>query len=838
MNILYLHVAIRNVIIYFKTYKPKVMTEICFRSMLSLRMKGFLKCVLAFQTLILSICIPTTITAQHFKADIFLQNHVDNAPIIVEGKVVEQTTFMDANTIYTKSKVKVYKKFKGDFKENFFYLLHAGGELGDITQTCSHCFTLGSKVEGLFFLTPATSEIAKRHTCLSFFESGSTSLIYYVDDSLKINKIALSKNYNYTHIEKGLLQQIEQRVGKKRERIAYTEYEENYLRILTSRGLKPQILDDGDGLEYKVGSPTMVSEQGLQYLSFDVYLKSFAFDYKMLKSVIVFDYSGNLLPPNAIAQNIITVTKSAAFQSNDYQTQLLDATDSKMSIALGAASSSLNLHEVSDIFEKMCNIKINIAQLNPFGRISAYCDKTEMLQENKYKENITATPTPFDFIIAEDSLTGSLQEFLPLEYTFSPSSVTAGTFDGNDIITITGADLGDINECSQPPIKVTYTDAFNGGSRLSAILPFMNYTEWGIVPNSNPIQHYVKVRVPGAGADYSDGRTTYPGTGKIRVERRNDGQVGESANALTIRYCIKSHGVSVSNALSGCRSNPNYRYVPSQFSPIPIKMADASSNNSGCYIIRFDNSFNAPNRVGAKAAFTRALNRWRCSTGINFVINDNLTNQSGVNVLVSFGTLDDALTLATTTTNEQNCTDNSNYITRYVKDFTIVFNRDLTFNYGDFSNFETVTLHELGHAHLLLHTNSPSDLMYYQLNTTNIATNDAQASRFVVNRSSVNSAGSCKSALIPVPSANCRTNNADIAKNTIAFSVYPNPTETQFTINIPDFIHEEIQVIVFNSLGQVVYNQKRLTNQIRLEAEQWVRGLYCVTLVQGNKMAT
>ena len=99
--------------------------------------------------------------AQHFKDDIFLQKSVDNAPIIVEGKVVEQTTFMQDNNIFTKSKIKIYKKFKGDFKEPYFYLLHSGGELSDIVQTCSHCFTLGSKAQGLFFLKSPTEEVAR-----------------------------------------------------------------------------------------------------------------------------------------------------------------------------------------------------------------------------------------------------------------------------------------------------------------------------------------------------------------------------------------------------------------------------------------------------------------------------------------------------------------------------------------------------------------------------------------------------------------------------------------------------------------------------------------------------
>ena len=131
-------------------------------------------------------------------------------------------------------------------------------------------------------------------------------------------------------------------------------------------------------------------------------------------------------------------------------------------------------------------------------------------------------------------------------------------------------------------------------------------------------------------------------------------------------------------------------------------MIDASGNNSGCYVIKFDASFNS--RAGAKAAFTRAVNRWRCSTGINFVIDDGLNNQNGYTVKVSFGTADpnSSLTLASTVRTEQNCLDISGKSTVSVKDFTIVFKTDYTWDFANSQNFETVALHELGHAHLVL----------------------------------------------------------------------------------------------------------------------------------------
>ena len=353
------------------------------------------------------MCFPTKSMAQHFKNDVFLQKSVDNAPIIVEGKVVEQTTFMQENNIYTKSKIKIYKTFKGDLKESHFYLLHSGGALDDLVQTCSHCFTLGSQAQGLFFLKSPTEGVAKgQPNTFSYLESGSTSFVYYMKDSLNLNTLAVSRDYTYTHIERGLLQKIENHLGKKRQRLAFTEDEERLMKKMTARGLHPTTPEDYDGLEYKLEQPAVSFEQGQQFLSFDVFLKSYGVsqNYKMVESAIAFDYGGDLLPQNVIAQNIISITKSAGFQSNDYQTQLLDVTNSKAFIGLEAPVASLELHEISDVFEKMGKVKMNITNLNPLGTVRARFDENQMLNDNKFKEMSVAEP--FDFVIAEDSLEG------------------------------------------------------------------------------------------------------------------------------------------------------------------------------------------------------------------------------------------------------------------------------------------------------------------------------------------------------------------------------------------------------------------------------------------------
>ena len=125
----------------------------------------------------------------------------------------------------------------------------------------------------------------------------------------------------------------------------------------------------------------------------------------------------------------------------------------------------------------------------------------------------------------------------------------------------------------------------------------------------------------------------------------------------------------------------------------------------------------------AKPIFEAALDEWRCQTGLNFTISENIIqNVDSFNLfndtsIIRFATLDTGV-LGVTQTNIEFCTDQSDNTNVFVSEVDIVFGDTIpwfiSLNEAGITNthFYTVAAHELGHGHLLEHALSDSKIMY------------------------------------------------------------------------------------------------------------------------------
>ncbi|MEZ5054635.1 MAG: matrixin family metalloprotease [Chitinophagales bacterium] len=128
----------------------------------------------------------------------------------------------------------------------------------------------------------------------------------------------------------------------------------------------------------------------------------------------------------------------------------------------------------------------------------------------------------------------------------------------------------------------------------------------------------------------------------------------------------------------------------------------------------------------AKASFTRALNQWVCKTGVNAEINPTLTSANCVDHLDAYNTISFATSscplpagaLAATYTSYSICNLNAPI---FPESIDMVFNPNSSFYFGTGTtpstqyDFESVVLHELGHAFGQGHNSNNAEVMYPSL---------------------------------------------------------------------------------------------------------------------------
>lgn len=293
----------------------------------------------------------------------------------------------------------------------------------------------------------------------------------------------------------------------------------------------------------------------------------------------------------------------------------------------------------------------------------------------------------------------------PVITGFSPASVSAGT---GATLTITGTGFG----ATRGTGFVEFRNGNNGGSTF--IQPqAADYLSWSDTE--------IRVRVPSGGAGGLPGPA---GTGTFRVTN-SDPATATSPSPLTVLY-------AVSNVLSGGVIS------------IPDHIND---NGSGGYTWRMTTAFDA--NIPAKLAFARAMSSWVCASNMNWILGEptatDAIGSDGTNVVRFSATLP-AGVLGRCNSFYASCTTG----TWYVTDLDVEFDDSPAqpWEFGPEAptaseyDFESVAVHELGHAQQLQHIINPGRVMHFaiangQQSRTLDATTDVAGGQFVRDRSVV-----------------------------------------------------------------------------------------------------
>jgi hypothetical protein len=311
---------------------------------------------------------------------------------------------------------------------------------------------------------------------------------------------------------------------------------------------------------------------------------------------------------------------------------------------------------------------------------------------------------------------------------FSPTSLPAGA---GAVLTITGDGFGS----SRGTGFVEFKNVDDGGGTRVKVRE-TDYLTW---TNTR-----IQVRVPSSASGGSPVSGGHPaGSGVVRVTTPDQMNV-ETAAPVTIIYAL----TNVENTDGTLLQRPNHIAL------------DATGGIS----FHFGPNFTASL---APAAWQRALATWRCQTGMNWSVGTasttNAIAEDGQNV-VAFDTGAElpALVLGRTTSYYRGCYAPGGEVVFWVKEIDMQFDDATIFQFGPLPaalpqiDFESVAVHELGHAQQLGHLILPGAVMHYAMsrgqNTRVLNPNsDVAGGRQVLRGRSFRSLGCGGPALLPAP---------------------------------------------------------------------------------------
>lgn len=284
-----------------------------------------------------------------------------------------------------------------------------------------------------------------------------------------------------------------------------------------------------------------------------------------------------------------------------------------------------------------------------------------------------------------------------------------------------------------------------------------------------------------------------------------------------------------------------------------MKLADR--NTVGGYDLYYSPQFATLNSGSGVNAFERALITWRCNTLVNFRIKSFTSTPPANACKIDYGSLPAGVPTATKAVTPLGAIDacgnsvGSNFF--YLTKFDMVFSNGATWhseisqptlNWTTNFDLETVALHELGHAHLLWHTNNPANVMYGLANQykRTLTSDDLEGGNYIVTYSTSTAAPPCTTYMhmTAVNLADCSTVGIQEAQHfDDFFSINPNPTMEGFAIqakaNHSGVIVEEVRV--YDISGQLIKTIYPDGNNAEVQVRDLSPGAYIVVVINKGK---
>lgn len=712
-------------------------------------MKKFSSSKIKFLLLFLGI-----IYSFFLKAQDSFQRLSDQSIKVIEGRVINQTCFKSEKNgyIYTSNTLEVLKVFKGENQETI-EIITLGGTIDNEDQSWSHSFSLSSNDKGIFFLIESPM-FRDTYIPVSDYEGFIAFRNYNGYDLM-----GYGFKKNYKNIGKEIYNPLIALHGNP-QILKLNKHEQDLLEAQFSVG-------STDCAEYIIKNLQITQASRLQnstayYVDFDIDIRSLNEVFKLRKSEISMEYSTSLLGENIVSSNNITATLGGDFQN--YAIGLLDAAPNKVTVDIEKILGQV-ANEVNTFQSKIYHASIYIQNFDLAGVLSLTVDENFDLKTFKEEDD---NVVEIDCNQYNADITITIGEILAIDITSYNQTVYAGT---KTLLTIEGENLINLNGGTE----VWFYNAENADV-LEWVKPYAGDYKQPL--SSDKIEVYVPSHALNA-LDGTNQNKEYAGTGKFKIVHKTNDVITEESTEqdITVTYAVK---------------NKYYQFGSGGSETQPIMLT--KDNDINGYVVTYSSTFSTlqdANGFYFKDAFERALNTWCNTTNLNYVIDENALQTGNYDLLIDYGATNSTTALASTLITdfyESDCAIEINngspnhpetHEVDFIDNITMTFNSAIPLanwsaemlNTGFNFSVEQAALHELGHAHGILHTNHPNELMYYSAGSAYEITSEASSSSNYLQNHSLNH--SCANGAYEKRTS-CTTGTIEVSENVKVISRYIN----------------------------------------------------------------
>ncbi|RED49348.1 T9SS type A sorting domain-containing protein [Seonamhaeicola aphaedonensis] len=517
--------------------------------------------------------------------------------------------------------------------------------------------------------------------------------------------------------------------------------------------------------------------------------------YKVFKGETISDVVEIITPGGVIGMQALVVSHSLNLGKGDIGVFMLENTNTSQNIQsqLSDSKSKYRSFGATQGFYKY-DLRTNKA-VNPFSitnNIEENFHKKITLESGQSIKELSAFSlreySNSEASLSKTTTVSKSSVLAPAITSFSATDHSAGT---KSVLTINGSGFGTTKG------TVGFSNANYGGALHTNALD-NQVLSWS--------DTQIEVEIPDEA-----------GTGTFMVNTESNGSIESSIN-LTVDYAQ----INLSYDIGSGEEDFQTQHI--------------DLNGTGGMTWTINEDFYSSN---AQVPFEQAMDTWTCESGINWNVGSTtpsatLDPSDGVN-LITFGSLSLG-TLGYTFSSYSACYQDG-AIKWYVTDIDIIFNNNINWNFGSGPpqsgeiDFESVAVHELGHAHQLGHAIDSNVIMHYSLSSGEmvraLSTEDMAGANGIQYRSSNEPiCGQSVMAQTACSEGSLSTNEHILDEN---ISIYPNPVASQLYIKKKGGI--QINTIsIYNIQGRKVHTAKSNKTLETIHVSKFTPGLYILEL--------